>query len=158
MWKTIDEMCFRSKNLYNYANYIIRQSFINDGRMIFYRELNKELKNIKGLRQDKISGAALTYMYFYDCNFDDIPYYVKLVSDYDCWIFNFDPDTTYFKIGLETEKYDALDEVWKRLSNKDFEQSSTTFSLRDVGKIIKGFIDKDNEQLRLKFLDIKRWL
>jgi len=23
LWKTIDEMCFNSKNLYNYANYLI---------------------------------------------------------------------------------------------------------------------------------------
>ena len=26
----IDEYCFKSKNLYNYANYIIRQEFINN--------------------------------------------------------------------------------------------------------------------------------
>ena len=28
IWKQIDELCFLSKNLYNYANYLIRQSFI----------------------------------------------------------------------------------------------------------------------------------
>ncbi len=27
-WKQIDNLCFLSKNLYNYANYLIRQSFI----------------------------------------------------------------------------------------------------------------------------------
>ena len=37
-------MCFRSKNLYNEANYIIRQSFIEDGRYINYYDMNKELK------------------------------------------------------------------------------------------------------------------
>lgn len=25
LWGVIDEMCFNAKNLYNYANYIIRQ-------------------------------------------------------------------------------------------------------------------------------------
>ena len=44
MWKTIDEMCFKSKNLYNYANYIIRQEFINNGVYINYYEMNKNLK------------------------------------------------------------------------------------------------------------------
>ena len=29
-WKQIDRLCFLSKNLYNYANYLIRQSFIFD--------------------------------------------------------------------------------------------------------------------------------
>lgn len=43
-YKIIDEMCLKSKDLYNYANYIIRQEFINNNRYIPYRELNKELK------------------------------------------------------------------------------------------------------------------
>ncbi len=38
-YKTIDEMCFKSKNLYNYANYIIRQEFITNNRWIKYNEL-----------------------------------------------------------------------------------------------------------------------
>ena len=29
-WKQIDNLCFLSKNLYNYANYLVRQSFIFD--------------------------------------------------------------------------------------------------------------------------------
>lgn len=44
MWKIIDEMCFNSKNLYNYANYIIRQEYINNGRYIPYKEMNSNLK------------------------------------------------------------------------------------------------------------------
>ena len=44
MWKLIDEMCFYSKNLYNYANYIIRQEHINNQRYIPYKELNSNLK------------------------------------------------------------------------------------------------------------------
>jgi len=37
-------MCFKSKNLYNYANYIIRQEFINNGKYLSYLDMNKELK------------------------------------------------------------------------------------------------------------------
>lgn len=43
-YKIIDEMCRKSKDLYNYANYIIRQEFINNGEYIKYRNLNKSLK------------------------------------------------------------------------------------------------------------------
>ena len=39
IWKLIDSYSFKSKNLYNYANYIIRQEFINNGRWIKYNEL-----------------------------------------------------------------------------------------------------------------------
>ena len=43
-YKMLDEYCFKSKNLYNYANYIIRQEFINNGKWIRYNELDKILK------------------------------------------------------------------------------------------------------------------
>jgi putative transposase len=38
-------MCFKSKNLYNYANYLVRQEFINNNNIIFSFNLNKLLKN-----------------------------------------------------------------------------------------------------------------
>lgn len=44
IWKTIDQMCFNSKNLYNYANYIIRQEYIENKRYIPYKEMNFNLK------------------------------------------------------------------------------------------------------------------
>lgn len=43
-YKLIDTFSFRSKNLYNYANYIIRQEFINNKIWIHYRDLDKMLK------------------------------------------------------------------------------------------------------------------
>ena len=39
-----DNMCSKSKNIYNYANYIIRQEFINSSKWIRYNELEKQLK------------------------------------------------------------------------------------------------------------------
>ena len=43
-YKFIDEMCFKSKNLYNYANYIVRQDFINNGNWIKYNQLFQFVK------------------------------------------------------------------------------------------------------------------
>ena len=51
MWKVIDQNCYYSKNLYNYANYIIRQEFINEGRWIHYQELQKTLKESEPYKQ-----------------------------------------------------------------------------------------------------------
>jgi len=44
-WKIIDELCFKSKNLYNYANYMVRQEFIKNNKWICYNELAKILKD-----------------------------------------------------------------------------------------------------------------
>jgi putative transposase len=45
MYKIADELCFKSKNLYNYANYIIRQEFINNNNYIKYKDLTFALKH-----------------------------------------------------------------------------------------------------------------
>lgn len=104
---------------------------------------------IEGIRSDEASGAALVYMYFNKCSFDELPYYVKLVSDYDCWKYKFDPDTTRFKIGLETEEYDALDNVWMDLTG--IGAIDILEVIMDRGKTIKGYIDRDNEQYRKQY-------
>ena len=44
MWVIIDNLCFKSKNLYNYANYIIRQEFINNKKWIRSNSLDKQLQ------------------------------------------------------------------------------------------------------------------
>lgn len=43
-YKIIDEMCFHSKNLYNEANYVLRQEFINNEKYIKYYDMNFEFK------------------------------------------------------------------------------------------------------------------
>jgi transposase, IS605 OrfB family, central region len=40
-----NDLCFKSKNLYNYANYIVRQEFINNNEWIHYNSLDKMLKH-----------------------------------------------------------------------------------------------------------------
>lgn len=44
MWKTIDEKCYQAKNVYNFANYIIRQEFINTGKWLRYGKIDKLLQ------------------------------------------------------------------------------------------------------------------
>lgn len=41
LYSTIDDYCFKVKNLYNYANYLVRQEFIMNGRLISEYELSK---------------------------------------------------------------------------------------------------------------------
>ena len=43
-YKFLDNLCFKSKNLYNHANYILRNEFIKNKNFINYCELDKMLK------------------------------------------------------------------------------------------------------------------
>lgn len=45
MWKTIDEYCFRAKNLYNYTNYILRHEFIEKKFISSAYDLDKSIQN-----------------------------------------------------------------------------------------------------------------
>ncbi len=45
IWRTVDQLCFLSKNLYNYANYIIRQSFIFEGVYLGYNQVYHKVKD-----------------------------------------------------------------------------------------------------------------
>jgi len=50
LWKLIDELCWKSKNVYNYANYIIRQEFINNNKWLRYNTLANMVKDSEPYR------------------------------------------------------------------------------------------------------------
>lgn len=84
-YKEIDELSFKSKNLYNYANYIIRQEFIKTKKYINYNEIEKQLKNHETYKElpAKVSQQILMVL---DKNwqsfFKSIKEYVKDKSKY----------------------------------------------------------------------------
>lgn len=41
LYKQLDNLCFLSKNLFNYANYIVRQKFISSGEYLDYYKIQK---------------------------------------------------------------------------------------------------------------------
>ncbi|MBO4542680.1 MAG: transposase [Bacteroidales bacterium] len=43
-YSMLDDFCLKAKNLYNHANYIVRQEFVNNGNWIRYQELDTILK------------------------------------------------------------------------------------------------------------------
>jgi putative transposase len=60
-WKEIDKLCFLSKNLYNYANYIVRQSFIFEKVYLNFNKVYHLVKNSADYRAlpSKISQQVL---------------------------------------------------------------------------------------------------
>lgn len=101
------------------------------------------LNNIKGIRKEGVSGAALTYMYLFNVEYENIPDYVKYVSDYDCWINKYKDQTTYFKLGMDIRSHDALDRIWIELID-----ISKLLKIIDDGKLVKKYIDIDYSSYR----------
>jgi putative transposase len=54
MWKIVDQKCWQSKNVYNMANYIVRQEFFATKKWIRTSELDKKLQNTE---QYKLLGS-----------------------------------------------------------------------------------------------------
>lgn len=79
LWSTIDKMCFNAKNLYNYANYIIRQEYIKNGRYIPYREMNFNLKTHQEYK-DCMSQPANCILRLLDKNWKS---YFRSIKEYE---------------------------------------------------------------------------
>lgn len=71
LFKIIDDLCWRSKNLYNYANYMVRQEFINTSKekeqglrkhavWIKYQQLCKDCKTADCYKAMKASSSQKT--------------------------------------------------------------------------------------------------
>jgi putative transposase len=78
LWKTIDEMCYLSKNLYNYANFLIREEFINNKKYIQYFDLNKEIHTNK-IYKDCMSQPANCVLRLLDKNWKS---FFKAIKDW----------------------------------------------------------------------------
>jgi putative transposase len=84
-FKEIDMLCFFSKNLYNQANYIIRQSFIKEKKYLNYNEIQKILQTHETYKSlpSKVSQQILIIL---DKNwksfFKSIKEYVKKPNKY----------------------------------------------------------------------------
>lgn len=83
-WKVIDEYSWRSKNLYNYANYIIRQEFINStkengkGNYLNYNAMDKLCQQSEPYRELE-SQASQQLLKILDKNWKS---FFKSIKDY----------------------------------------------------------------------------
>lgn len=95
---------------------------------------NPKYKKIKGYRQENICGACLTEMWLESLTFDDLPMYLKLISDYDCWQFRYGTDTSYLKCALDSEDTAPTSGFWKSLENDRADHHLDT--LLDKGEVL----------------------
>lgn len=133
---------------------------------ILCEEKHPELKKIKGLRIEGISGAALTYIWcfhnFSSFNFSDmktveelcktkfnsLPMFVKYVSDYDCWKWEYGEQTEFFKLG--THAYNTKPDttsIWMRLLSGN-DETPILSEIIQYGKVIKTYETEMNTWYR----------
>lgn len=104
--------------------------------------------DIPGLRYDGISGAMLTYIYYfvpeYKENKDNIenycikaPWMTKFISDYDVWKYEYGDQTTHFILGLDAENTKIDSPIWDEIID-----SNKVVELINNGKIIKKYTDQ----------------
>lgn len=107
-----------------------------------------EFNNIKGIRQEGVSGAALTWMYFNKCEFSATPQFIQYVSDFDCWKFEFE-DSLFFKYAVEAEDYDALDILWNKLVRDSNDSKHPLLNkMVESGKQISEYVKKEYKAYR----------
>ena len=106
-------------------------------------------KNLRGIRQIGICGSALAYMYFNNVSYDELPLFLKYVSDFDCWHLEY-KDVMEFKYGMESKDMGSLSDLWVSLFAEEYEGSEHGIlnSIINEGKIIKVWVDKDFENYR----------
>ena len=107
-----------------------------------------ELESIEGIvRNNNISGAGLTWMYFNKKDdLSEAPEFVKLISDYDCWILS-NKDAMFFKLGMDAlPNKNVNDEVWSILLSDSLEDD-----LIKMGKTISLYMENDNREYCEKY-------
>lgn len=107
-----------------------------------------ELEHIKGtVKNEKISGAGLTWMYFNKKDdLSEAPEFVKLISDYDCWILS-NKDAMFFKLGMDALPNKSVnDEVWSLLLSDSIEND-----LIKMGRTIALYNENDNREYCEKY-------
>ena len=60
MYHVVDDYCLKSKNLYNTANYLVRQEFINNNKYIGYPDSSKLLKMTNEFKDIGSNSAQMT--------------------------------------------------------------------------------------------------
>ena len=105
-------------------------------------EESPEYNRLNGIRANGESGALLTFRYLWPEK--EIPYPLRLVSDYDCWKFECGDDSVYFHLGMQAMDNSAFSRVWQKLFFSPYDKECLN-GILNTGKTIKNYVDSTNE-------------
>jgi len=69
---------------------------------------------IPGMRVDGRAGCVLTYMYIHNCEYEDVPEYIRLIGDRDVWKFEYGQRTKDFCMGIGVLDLKPTSRDWEK--------------------------------------------
>lgn len=149
-YKLIDELCYKSKNVYNYANYIIRQEFISNNNWIRFYDLCKIVKDSEPYK-DMGSNVGQQTLRILDQNwksfFASIKDWNKNKDKYlgRPKLPNYLDKDGRFALSITNNKVKIVD-GYLRFSWKPLQPLNDTYRTNVVGKLMQvRFIPKNNQ-------------
>ena len=157
MWKACDELCFQSKNLYNYANYVQRQRFINDEKIIKYVDLSKLLNQHETFTELGSNSSQMTLKLLEKASLENGGEVYRNIFQ---GIYSQMTDYAESRIaGLLENKYDKT-EIINMLEEEAFNKHKDYKLVfwQKSGRFIEiSYLDKDNKLIKekVRLLDIE---
>ena len=94
-----------------------------------------------------MAACELLYMFLYDVEYKDIPYYIRLLGRWDCWQHQ-DPQTVPFQYAMRAWLSNPLDNLqqWKKLLKPSKSDHQLFQKLIEAGRYIRLYEEKKNEK------------
>jgi oligoribonuclease NrnB/cAMP/cGMP phosphodiesterase (DHH superfamily) len=92
--------------------------------------------DIPGVRVDGTAGCVLTYQWLIN---GDVPFFTRLIGDYDVWKFEFGDDTRLFQIAFNAYDFSPASKEWDRFFVEDSRHAEHT--MIQEGRIMVKFRD-----------------
>ena len=109
-FKIIDQQCYHAKNLYNEANYILRQEFIQNKNYISYQQMHSDMKTNENFKLC-MSQPANCVLRVLDKNWKS---FFVAIKDWNDTIGNVDVWVDLFKLDLFQEDLAMLWRLYMR--------------------------------------------
>jgi len=98
-------------------------------------------------KESPMAACELLYMYLYKCDYDKIPYYVRLLGRFDVWDHS-DPQTVPFQYAMRAWLGDPRTNIqqWKKLIRPSSADHKFFQKMIEHGKYIRMFDQKEAEK------------
>lgn len=133
----LDEICKRAQNVYWFDHHksTAEQNFQNYTNLRRFFALDR-------------CGAMLVWDYCLP--YKSYPRALKLIDDYDRWVFGLDDKTNEFRFGLETMNHDPDQEIWDQLLFGCFEPDPVDIVIK-YGEVAISYRDSITKNYRINF-------
>ena len=103
----------------------------------------------------KYAACELTYMFVHDCEYKDVPYYIRLIGRYDIGDYS-DRQAEPFQYAMKAWLSNPIDNLqqWKKLLRPSTSDHKLFQKLIESGKYIKLYEDKKNAAFTKEIKDM----